>query len=138
MSDHRDARLGAALDDPASERAVVERTERNLDGSDRRQLERLVQLRPVDVREPHVPHEAFLCEPRQRPHGGPPRRPRVGRVNEVEIDREPVESVKARLAVGVNRLRPSVRDPPAAGPRHASLRHDPGSRVRFRAAKAVC
>ena len=36
--------LGAALDDAAAERAVVERAERDLDGGDRGELERLVEL----------------------------------------------------------------------------------------------
>src|ERR687897_47781 len=100
----------------APERLVVVRAERDLDGRDRRELERLVQLEPVDVREPDVPYEAFVCEPGQRAHRGAPRSPRVGHMDEVEVDREAVESSEARFAVGANRLRTAVGDPAATGP----------------------
>ena len=46
-----DPELGAALDDATAERAVVDRAQRDLDGRDRRKLERLVELRAVDVRD---------------------------------------------------------------------------------------
>ena len=51
-------------------------------------------------------------------------------MDEVEVDREAVERCEARLAVGPDRLRAAVRDPGAAGARHAALRHDPRARVR--------
>ena len=79
--------LDAPLDDSAAERAVVERAERDLDGRDRGELERLVQLAAVDVRDPDAAHEAFVDEARQRAHGGSPRRARIGRVDQVEVDR---------------------------------------------------
>ena len=44
VRDHGDAELGAALDYPASKRAVVVDAERDLDGRDRRELDRLVEL----------------------------------------------------------------------------------------------
>ena len=103
--------LRAALDDSAAERAVVEDAERDLHRRDGRVLERLVQLAAVDVGEPDAPDEAFVEEPRERAHRGPPRRPRIGRVYEIEVDRESVERRQARLAVGANRLRAAVGDP---------------------------
>ena len=125
----RDARLVAALDDAAAERAVVEQAQRDLDGGDRRELERLVELRAVDVRRRRRarrgPRRASRASART---DGPPRRPRIGRMEEVEVDREPVERREARLAVGADRLRAAVRHPGAVRPRHAALRHDPGAR----------
>ena len=75
---------------------------------------------------PDVPHEPVVDEPRQRAHRRSPRRPRIGRVDEVEVDRQAVERGEARLAVGADRLRAAVRDPRAA--RRASCR--PSSRSR--------
>ena len=43
---------------PPRSARVVEGAERDLDRRDRRELERLVQLAAVDVREPDAPHEA--------------------------------------------------------------------------------
>ena len=116
--------LGAALDHAAAQRAIVERAERDLHGRDRRELERLVELRPVDVRDAHAPHEPVVDEPRQRAQRRPPRRPRIGRVEQVEVDRQAVERREARLAVGPDRLRAPVGQPAAARPRHAALGHD--------------
>ena len=124
VGDHGDSGLGAALDDSATKGAIVEDAERDLHRRDRGELERLVQLAAVDVREPDPPHETFVDEPRERAHRGPPRRSRVGHMDEVEVDREAVERFEARLAVGANRLRAPVRDPPAARAGHASLGHD--------------
>ena len=58
-------------------------------------------------------------------------------MDEVEVDRQAVESGEARFAVGADRLRAAVRDPRAAGARHAALRHDPRARVRAGAAEAA-
>src|SRR5262245_63016851 len=91
VCDDRNAALEAALDDSAAESAVVEDAERDLDSRDRRELERLVELHAIDVRETDPPHEALVDEPGECAHGGSPRRPRVRRVDEVEIDLEPVE-----------------------------------------------
>ena len=123
--DHGQTPLRAPFHDLAAERAIVEGAERDLDGRNGGELERLVQLRAVDVRDADPPDEALVREPSEGAHGRPPRRPRVGRVDEVEVDREAVERAEAGLAVRVERLRPAVRDPGAAGPGHASLRHDP-------------
>ena len=49
-------------------------------------------------------------------------------MDEVEVDREAVQRREARFAVGADRLRAAVRDPRAAGPAHAALRHDPRAR----------
>ena len=114
VRDHRDAGLGTALDDAPAQRAVVERAERDLHRGDRRVPECLVQLVPGDVREPDVPHEAVVEESRERPHGGAPGRARIRRVDEIEVDRQAVESDQTRLAVGAQRLGAPVRDPPAS------------------------
>ena len=84
-----------------------------------------------------APHEALVDEPGERAHGGSPRRSRIGRVDEVEVDREPVQRGEARLAVGADRLRATVRDPGAAGPRHAALRHDPRALARTARAQSA-
>ena len=131
-----DPELLAALDEPAAESSVVERRERDLHGRDGRVRERLVELGPVDVREARFgftrPSSSESCK---RPHGRAPRRPRVGRVQEVEVDRQAVERREARLAVGADRLRAAVRHPGAAGTRHAALGHDPRGGVRAAAAE---
>ncbi len=129
MGDHGDPGLGAALDDSSSEGAVVVDAERDLHRRDRRELERLVELESVDVRDSDAPHEPFVDESRERTHRGPPRSPRIGRVDEVEVDGQAVERSEARLAVGPNRLRSTVRDPGVAGARHAALGHDARGRV---------
>ena len=137
MREQREPELLAALDDAAAESSVVERRERDLHGRDRCELERLVELGAVDVREPDPPHEAVVREPRQRAYRRPPRRPRVGRVQEVEVDREAVERGETRLAVGADRLRAAVRHPGAAGTGHAALGHDPGGLRRAAAAQCA-
>ena len=134
MRDHRDARVHAALDDAAAKRAVVERTDRDLNRGHGSELERLVQLRAADVREPDVLDEAVVDETRECAHGGSPRRSRIGRVDEIEIDRKPVERREARLAVRANRFRSTVGNPCAARTSHASLRHD--ARALARTARA--
>ena len=103
--------------------------QRHLDRAHRRELERLVELRAVDVRETDGAHEPLLGEPRERANRGTPRRPRVGRVDEVEVDREPVQRLEARLAVRADRLGTAVRDPCAGRTRHPALRHDPRARL---------
>ena len=134
MREQRDPELITALDHPTAERTVVEGVECHLDGGDGRELQRLVEPAAVDVREPDPPHEAFVGKPRERTHRRLPRRARIGCVKEVEVDRKAVERGEARLAVGEDRLGPAVRDPRAAGPGHAALRHD--SRGLRRAAEA--
>ena len=115
VRDQRDAELGAALDEAAAQRAVVERAERDLHGRDRGQLERLVELRPVDVRHADAPHEPLVGEPRERAQRRAPRRARIGRMQQVQVDRQAVERGEARLAVGADRLaRPSGTQPPPA------------------------
>jgi hypothetical protein len=134
MREQREPELITALDHPAAQRTVVEGVECHLDGCDWRKLQRLVEPAATDVREPDPPHEALVGEPRERTHRRLPRRARIGCVQEVELDRKAVEGGEARLAVGEDRLGPSVRDPRPAGPGHAALRHD--SRGLRRAAAA--
>ena len=122
---HRDPRLLAALDNAAAERLVVEHAEPDLHGCDRRELERLVQLVAVDVREPDPFHEPLVHEPGERTNRRAPGRPGIGRVDQVEVDRQTVERREACLAVGTDGLRAPVRDPAALRPCHAALRHDP-------------
>ena len=127
---HCDPFLRAPVDDAPAQRAVVERAERDLDRRDRRQLERLVELPAVDVRETDAADETVVDEPRERAHRRAPRRARIRRVQEVEVDRQPVECGETRLAVGADRLRSAVGNPGAAGARHPALRHDPRALVR--------
>ena len=110
---------------PPRSSSVVEGAERDLHRGDRRELERLVQLVAVDVADADPRDEPLVDELRESADGRAPRRPRVGRVEEVEVDREPVERGEARLAVGADRPRAAVGHPGAAGPRHPALRHDP-------------
>src|SRR5207248_2193389 len=113
---HRDARLLAAIDDSASQSTVVEQAERDLDGRDRRELERLVEPEPVDVREPDAPDEPGLDEPSQCPNRCGPGCPWIGRMEEIEIDCQSVERREARLAIREDRPRAAVGSPCAAGP----------------------
>jgi hypothetical protein len=136
VCDDGDPVLGAAVDDSSAQRAIVVGTERDLDGRDGCELERLVKLAAVDIGEPDTPHEALVDESGQRAHGGLPRCPRIGCVDEVEVDRQAVQSRQTRLAVGANRLRATVRGPSVAGAGHASLRDDPRARVRATAAES--
>ncbi len=137
MGDDGDARLGAAVDEASTEGAIVEGAERNLDCRDRCELERLVQLAAVDVGDPHALHEALIDESDRRAHRGLPRRPRIGCMDEVEVDRQAVQSRKARFAVRANRLRATVRNPAAAGPSHAAFRHDARARLSAPATKSA-
>ena len=127
MHHHGDPALDASVDDSAAKRAVVERAHGDLHGCDRRELERLVQLASVHVRDPDARDEAVVDELRQSPDGRAQRPSRIGCVEDVEVDRVPVERGQARLAVGPKQARPAVRHPRAARSRHASLRDDPGS-----------
>ena len=108
--------LLAALDEPAAQRAVVEDAQRDLDGGDRHELERLVELVAVDVREPDARDHALVEQPAERAHGGAPRRAGIGRVEQVEVDRR---GRRARLRLASqsaqDRLGAAVRDPAAAG-----------------------
>ena len=81
--------------------------------------------RRLTLDESHPRDEAVVDEPRERPHRGPPRHARVGRVQQPEVDRAPAQRREARLAVGADRLRPTVRDPAAVRSRHAALGHHP-------------
>ena len=136
VGDQRETRLGASLYHAAAERLVVDHAEGNLYRGDRSELECLVQLTPVDVREPDVRHQTVLEEPGERAHRRAPRRSRVGSVEEVEVDREPVECLEARLAVRADGLRAAVGDPGPGWSRHTALCHDARSHVG--AAPAQC
>jgi hypothetical protein len=46
-------------------------------------------------------------------------------MDQVQVDRQAIQRSKAVMAIADNRLRAPVRDPPAAGSCHATLRHDP-------------
>ena len=129
VGDQRDTRLGASLDQADAERPVVDHAQGDLHRGDRSEPERFVHLTAVHVREADARHQAVLDEPGERAHRRPPRRSRVGSVEEVEVDREPVERLETRLAVRADRLRAAVGDPGTLRPRHAALRHDPRSRV---------
>ena len=138
VGDYRDSSLGTALDDASPQRGVVEGAERNLDGRDRGELERVVQLPAVDVREPHAAHQTFVAEPRERAHRCSPRRSGIGRMNEIQVDRETVQGGETRFAVGEDRLGATIRDPGTAGAGHASLGHDPRRLLRATPAESVC
>jgi hypothetical protein len=129
VRDQGDARLLAPLDHAAADGAVVEDAEGNLGGRDRRELQRFVELPPIDVRNAHVPDEPVVDQAGQGADRGRPGRALVGRVDEVEVDRQAVERGQARLAVGANRLRAPVGDPAAAVAPHAALGHDPSRRI---------
>ena len=84
----------------------------DLHGADRRELQRLVELAAVDVAT--VPTRATSrseTSRRQRPHRRGPRGARVGCVQQVGVDGQPVERGEARLAVRANRLGAAVGDP---------------------------
>ena len=89
--------------------------------------------RPADARftfaDADARHEPVVHEPGERADRRPPRRPRVGSVEEVEVDRQAVECLEAGLAVGADSLRAAVGDPGRRRPRHAALRHDPRARA---------
>jgi hypothetical protein len=125
VGDQRDSELVAPLDDAAAQRPVVEGRERDLHRRDGSQLERLVEAAPVDIRDADAPDKTLVGEPGEGAHGRLPRRPWIRRVDEVEVDRQPVQRGEARLAVGEDGLGPAIRHPGAAGPRHPALRHDP-------------
>ena len=79
-----DPGIRTALDDPAAKRGVVEDAECDLHDRDRGELEGLVQLRAIDVADTDTRDEPVVDELRERSHGRPPRRSRIGRVEEVE------------------------------------------------------
>ena len=56
VSDQRDARLGAALDEPTSKSSVIQQAEGDLDSGDGGEVEGLIELPEVDVRQPHALH----------------------------------------------------------------------------------
>ena len=102
MRDHGDSFLGATVDDASTEGAVVIGTERDLDSRDGRELDGFVELATVYIGEPHAPHKAFVDESGQRAHRRSPWRPRIGCMDEVEVDLSP--SSAARLASQSERI----------------------------------
>ena len=132
VRDQRDPELLAALDHAAAQRAIIVHAQRHLDGGDRGEGERFVELVAVDVGNPDPRHQALVEQARERADGGAPRRPVVGRVDQVQVDREAVERGQARLAVAQDRLRATVRDPGAARAGHAALGDDPPTGARGR------
>ena len=135
MGDHRDATLGAEVEQPCSHCAVIERAQCHLDGGDLDEVDGLFQPTSIDVREPHAPDRAFVeqaCEGAQR---RPPGCSRVRRMDEVQVDRQPVQGGEARLAIAENRLGATVRNPAAVRPRHASFGHDPRAPIRAASAQ---
>ena len=117
--------LEATLDDTAAERGVVERAQRNLDRRQRSELERLVELRAIDVGDADARSQPVFADPSERANRRPPRNPRVGSVQQIEVDRQAGERGQARLAVSPEGAGPPVRYPVAARSRHAALRDDP-------------
>ena len=117
--------LEAALDDTAAERRVVERAQRNLDRRQRSELERLVELRAIDVGDADARSQPVFVDPSERANRRPPRNPRVGSVQQIEVDRQAGERGQARFAVSPEGAGPPVRYPVAARSRHAALRDDP-------------
>ena len=88
---------------------------RHLDRADRDEVERLLELRPVDVRESGVADSRWSSRRASARTGGSPRRPRVGRVDQVQVDRQAAERGEARLAVARERLGTAVGHPAAGG-----------------------
>ena len=117
--------LEATLDDTAAERGVVERAQRNLDRRQRSELERLVELRAIDVGDADARSQPVFVDPSERANRRPPRNPRVGSVQQIEVDRQAGERGQARFAVSPEGAGPPVRYPVAARSRHAALRDDP-------------
>jgi hypothetical protein len=124
MGDNGDAGLGAPLDDASPDGTVVDDAQRDLHRRDRSKRERLVEPAAVDVRDADARHEPLVGEPCQRADRRRPGRPRIRRVDEVEVDRDAVERREACLAVAADRLRPPVRHPPVADARHPALGDD--------------
>ena len=135
MRDHGHPRLETSLHDAASKGGVVERAETDLDGGERYMDERFVELRAAHVRDADMADEPVVDEPGERTQGRPPGRARVGRMNEVQVDRQPVERLEARLAVGTDRPRPAVRHPRSLRTGHAALGHHPRADLRPARAK---
>jgi hypothetical protein len=124
VGDHGDPQLGASLNEAAAHRAVVEHAERDLHRGDRGERDRLLELRPVDVRDAHLPHEPLIPEAGERAQRCRPGRARIGGVNEVGVDGQSVERGEACVAVGADRLGAAIRHPCAVRSRHASLGDD--------------
>ena len=125
VSDQREAELGAARDHAASQRAVLQRAQSDLHGRDRCQLERFVELGAGHVREPDAAHQSLLDETGERAHRRSPRCPRVGRMDQEQVDRQSIERRDARFAISSDCLRAAIRHPRATGSRHAALGDDP-------------
>ena len=135
MGDHGDLSLGGPFYKSSSEGGVIENAERDLNGRDVGELERLIQLATVDIGDSNVPHHAFVEQPRQRAHRRSPRRSRIGSMDEVKVDRQSVQRSEARFTVGENDAGATIGDPRVAGSRHAALRHDARVVLRATAAK---
>ena len=123
VRDQRDPALLAPLDDAAAQRTVVERAERDLDRGDRRELERLVELPEVDVRDADAPRRA------RRPRAARARAPTcatasAGRAHERDRGRSAARrarrgSPRSRRGSS-SRGRPGPRRRPAAPSRPSS------------------
>ena len=121
MRDHRDSGVDAPLDHPSAQRAIVEDAQGDLDRRDRRELERVVELSAIDVRHADPLDDALLDQAREGADRRSPRRPRIGSVEQIQIDLDAVQSDSARFAVTANRLGAPVRHPAAARSRQPPL-----------------
>jgi len=124
VGDQRDSGLRASVDDSPAACTIVEHAEPDLDRRHGRKVKRFIQLTAVDVRQPDAPHHAFVHQPSERADRCSPRRPWIGGMDQVEVDRDASERSEARFAVAVDCLRASVRQPAPIRSRHAALRHD--------------
>src|SRR5580700_752801 len=124
MGDDDNPAVLTEVEQPASHGAVLEHAEGDLDCRDLNEIDRLLQLPSVDVRQPDVSDRALIEQPPECAHRGRPRRPWIWSMDEEEIDGQAVKRCKARLAPGKNRVRAAVRKPAAAGAGHPTFGDD--------------
>src|SRR4029077_17086623 len=108
--------FGAVPDEAAVEVAALEEVAAVLDGHDRRELQRLVELACAHVREADVDDLALVLEAHQLADRVGERHRAVDRVQVVEPDGA-AEVARAALAALAEPLRARVDFPTAAGPR---------------------
>ena len=89
----------------------------------------LLDLADVDVAQAHTLDEALVLQRGERSHAGGERRPRIRRVELIEIDAISSQRPQAGFAGGTQVTRPSVRYPISLRPSQASFGGDDDSRA---------
>jgi len=129
MREDRDVVREAILDHAAEDRVVAPHAELDLDGRDRRDGARLLDLPDVDVAQANRLDEPVAPQCLERTGARRQRRARIGRVQLIEVDAIDAERPPARLARGDEMARTAIGDPASLRTSQTALGGDTDARA---------